>query len=35
MSKQTSAVRVDIEAYRLQWRLLSFYERFEQIVATS
>ena len=33
MRNERGGLRKDLDAYRLQWRVLSFYERFEQIIA--
>src|SRR5438309_6361357 len=33
MRNESGGLCKDLDAFRLQWRVLSFYERFEQIVA--
>jgi uncharacterized membrane protein (DUF373 family) len=33
MNKPTRPIRVNLDELRVQWRVLTFYERFEQIIA--
>ena len=33
MSKPIRPIRATLDEFRLQWRVLTFYERFEQVIA--